>query len=59
MTAKDRDAPTIECECCKGRGSAIIMRLSDGEDLYGMCPLCSGTGREPSTVTPRTTEKTP
>ena len=39
-------------ECC---GNPVGGQVED----FDVCPLCSGTGREPSTVTPRNTEKTP
>jgi len=43
------ETPTIECEACLGTGVV----WGDDEHDWVDCNLCSGTGREPSTVQPR------
>lgn len=51
------ETATIKCEGCAGFGTIIT-------DVYGPmmvreieCPLCHGTGREPSDIKPRETKE--
>lgn len=50
MTGKDRDAQTIECVACNGRGVVTDLGAPNGR---APCLLCFGSGRESAVVHPR------